>query len=61
MTSVISSTKKGSSLASVGLSYYSYLSNVERRLNEEKEARKRLEQEIERLKKQQKEAISVVT
>jgi len=60
VSSVISSTKKGSSLASVGMSYYSYISNMERRFKEEKEVRKKLEQEIERLKKQNA-AISVIT
>ncbi len=36
LSSVISTTHKSTSLKSVGASYYSYITNVERQLNEER-------------------------
>jgi hypothetical protein len=50
-SSVISTTHKSASLISVGVSYYSYLSNIEKQLKEERDARKVLEMEINKLKK----------
>ena len=35
---------------SVGVSYYSYLSNIEKQLKEERDARKALEREIQIIK-----------
>lgn len=40
LSSVISTTHKSSSLKSVGASYYSYLTGIEKQLREEKDARK---------------------
>ena len=44
-----------SALKSVGASYYSYLTNVEKQLKEEREARKLLENEVYLLKKKNEE------
>lgn len=38
-------------MKSVGASYYSYLTNVEKQLKEEREARKHLEEQINQLKR----------
>jgi hypothetical protein len=39
-------------MKSVGVSYYSYLSNMEQKLKEERDQRKKLEMEIINLKRQ---------
>ena len=46
LSSVVSTTHKSGSMRSVGASYYSYLTNVEKQLKEEREARMRLEEEV---------------
>lgn len=50
MSSVVSTTNKSGSMKSVGASYYSYLTNVEKQLRDEKEARIKLEEEVNRLR-----------
>lgn len=52
---MISTTHKSASLISVGASYYSYLTNIEKQLKEERDARKVLENEINKLKKKNEE------
>lgn len=47
ISSVVSTTHKSGSLRSVGASYYSYLTNIEKQLREEKDARKVMEEKIE--------------
>jgi CII-binding regulator of phage lambda lysogenization HflD len=56
-SSVVSTTHKSASLISVGASYYSYLTNMEKQLREERDARKALENEINKLKKKNDELI----
>lgn len=40
ISSVVSTTNKSGSMRSVGVSYYSYLTNIEKQLKEERESRK---------------------
>lgn len=54
LSSVVSTThKSGASMKSVGASYYSYLTGVEKQLREERETRVRLEEEIRQMRKKQ--------
>jgi hypothetical protein len=59
-TSVVSTTHKSQSMRSVGASYYSYLTNVEKQLKEERDARKVMEDEISLLKKKNDEMYSII-
>ena len=54
-TSVVSTTHKSQSMKSVGASYYSYLTSIERQLKDERDARKALEDEINKLKRKNEE------
>lgn len=55
VSSVVSTTHKSGSLKSVGASYYSYLTNIEKQLREEREARKKMEEQIRALQKKNEE------
>lgn len=55
ISSVVSTNLKSGSLRSVGASYYSYLTNIEKQLREEKEARRAMEEQIIMLKKKNEE------
>ncbi|CDW76212.1 UNKNOWN [Stylonychia lemnae] len=55
LSSVISTTHKSNSLKSVGASYYSYLTGIERQLRDEKEHRKQMEEQIRQLQKKNEE------
>lgn len=50
-SSMVSTTHKSGSLKSVGASYYSYLTTVEKKLKEERDKGKNLINEINKLKK----------
>ena len=55
ISSVVSTTHKSGSLKSVGASYYSYLTNIEKQLREERDARKKMEEQIRVLQKKNEE------
>ncbi len=57
LSSVVSTThkSKAGSMRSVGASYYSYLTNVERQLRDERDARHKMEEEINLLKRKNEE------